>query len=922
MLDRVLAALRALLLRHRLEREMREELEQHLEQATARLMARGLSREEAADAARREFGVVERIREEGREARGGRWLDATWMDVRFGLRQFRRRPLSSATIVFVLALGIGANVALFAVLHSLATQPPPGMERDDALVRLRRIEVWQGRGLLSTRAVSFLEVQEYARHQHLFEAVTAWGGSDVVLEADGIADIEAGTAVYVTGDYFGVLGVRPVLGVGLPAVGDEASQSLVGVVSHALWDRLFGQAPDVLGRSVTVNGVGITVVGVAPPRFAGADDVGGPLEVWLPLAARAAVERTGTGALASYDSTLFSVAARLQPTVTPAEAQPAVEAVVLRAAGERRTRARPDREPTADVVPLRAANARPRDPVEVMLERAVLAGITTLVLLITCTTASTLLVGLAVARRREIAVRLSLGAGRRRVVRQLVTESTLLAVAAGALALLLTYALMRVAQTRFPDVPFAFSWPTVAFMLGLAVATGLLFGLSPALHGTRLAVAEVLKDTAAAVAGSRSWLQRGLVVAQIGLTQPMLVGLGAFILLAIGDLQGRAAPPLMDDIVSITFRAPAMARSLVIPPGDDAARAEASHAAARAALRLDMEGVRDRIVAMPGVRGVVPTASGYGIARVRIHPADRVPGSPEESLGLLRMDRAAPGYFDLLDSKIQAGRDFTPDDQRPDARVAIVGSDLARELWGWANPIGRRFVYDFEANEFPRNGGSPPTDSVALVVVGVVDAAAVGRSESAANVRVFTPLRDAFSSTLLVRTSGGGAAMIPAIRRAAAEVEPDLPVVEATTLGALERETQRFVQLATGAAAAGGLLALFLSAIGLYAVIAFAVGLRTREIGIRTALGASRYQVVGRFFAGGVRLGLLGLALGLPLSLVALRIFTATIGVRDARMPVLAALIAAVVMSVAAIATWIPARRAATVDPLIALRGE
>lgn len=856
--------------------------------------------------------MLEHIRDEGREGWGGRWLDETWLDVRYAIRQIRRRSLSSATIVLVLALGIGSNVALFAVFHSIATQPPPGVERDAALVRIRRIEVSPiFRGLRSARPVSFPEVQEYARQRHLFEAVAAWSNSDVVLDADGVGGVEAGTAVYVTSNYFRVLGVRPVLGGGLPAgVDRDASQSFVGVISQAMWDRLFGRAPDALGRALYVNGVPVTVVGVAPPRFAGTDDIGGALKVWLPLAARAIVARSGSAALASYDSTFFSVVARLQPTVTAAEAEPAVEAVVLRASRARVEAWPPGRDVSADIVPLLADNVHPRDRV---LERTVFAGITILVLLITCTTASALLVSLAVARRREIAVRLSLGAGRRRIVRQLVTESTLLAVAAGGLALLVTHAVISVANTQSSDVPLAVSWPTAAFMLALAVATGLLFGLSPALHGTRLAVAEVLKDSTAVVTASRSRLQRGLVVAQIGLTQPMLVGLGAFILIATAELRSHATPPLLDDIVSIGF--PRALRML--GRGSDDARMP-DPTAMLDKLNADVPRVRDRIAAIPGVRGVVPSFAFQGTADVVLHPADRVPGSSEARL-TLRLEYVAPGYFNLLNARIVAGRDFKPDDQGRARRAAIVGSDLARDLWGSANPIGRRFLYAGD------DAGDGRSDSTALVVVGVVDANAVGRSESGIRVRVFVsaprynPLR---SSTLLVRTDGAGAAMIAAIRRAAAEVAPDLPIVEATTLGALERETRRFVQQASGAAAAGGLLALFLSAIGLYAVVAFAVGQRTREIGIRTALGASRARVVGRFFAGGLRLTLFGLALGLPLSLLALRVFAAT--VNAAYMPtfLLTGIIGTSVMAVAALATWIPARRAAAVDPLIALRSE
>jgi putative ABC transport system permease protein len=562
-----------------------------------------------------------------------------------------------------------------------------------------------------------------------------------------------------------------------------------------------------------------------------------------------------------------------------------------RAAAARIRRGGDDRE-TADVVPLRAGNAQPAGPGE-LLEVAALGGIGVLVLLVTCATASTLLVGVAVARRREIAVRLSLGAARVRLVRQLLTESTLLALVAGALGLLVTYVLIRVSTARIPDFHVVVAWPTVVFMVGIALATGVLFGSSPAVHATRLAVSEVLKDAAAAVSASRSWLQRGLVVAQIGLTQPMLVGLGAFLVVAVAELRGRPETSALEHVVSVQFN-----------PFTGAISGEQA--------RATMDGLRARLAGVPGVVGVVPAADGYSVARVVVHPADRVGGTPDRTLQL-RLEGTAPGYFALLDAPIVSGRAFAPDDATRRPRPIVIGSDMARNLWATTDPVGRRLVSASEA----------VADSSTFVVVGVVDAAAAGASEGGSQPRVFVPHRArSFQRTLLVRTAGPAAAMLPTIRRVAAAEAPQVPITEATTLAAIEREMHRFVLQASGAAAAGGLFALFLSAIGLFAVVAFAVGQRTREIGIRTALGADRRRVVGAYFAGGLRLGLLGLALGLPLSLVALRVIATQIGAPRVSIPVVAALIATFVLLVASIATWLPARRAARVDPLIALRSE
>jgi MacB-like periplasmic core domain len=316
LLSRLHAWARRIFLRSRTEREMREEMELHLERARERLMARGLSRAEAETEARREFGVVERLREEGRDARGGQWLDALRQDARFALRQFARRPLSAATIVLVLGLGIGGNVALFAVLHSFVTLPPPGIARDDALVRIRRLPVW-GAGHRFASTFSQPEVQELMRHGDPFAGIGAWAHSAVVLDS---ATAQEGVAFFVTDDYFRVLGVRPVLGRGLAAASvNEASDLLVAVIGHALWDQRFGRSRAVLGRTLRVNGFPVTIVGVAPPRFEGVDDVGPPSRLWLPLGARAILEGR-EGAVASYDSTFLNVVARLRPGASIAQA--------------------------------------------------------------------------------------------------------------------------------------------------------------------------------------------------------------------------------------------------------------------------------------------------------------------------------------------------------------------------------------------------------------------------------------------------------------------------------------------------------------------------------------------------------------------------------------------------------------------------
>ncbi|MEX1183682.1 MAG: ABC transporter permease [Gemmatimonadota bacterium] len=895
MVDRLRLWLRTVLMRRRLDREMREEMAAHLAQSTARLMARGLSAAEARRAALREFGNVGLLQEQARDARGARWIESIAADVRFAVRHFRRTPLTTATIIVVLVVGIGANTGLVAYIHSVMTLPAPGIPRDDALVRIRGI-ARDARGWTRMRQLSYPEVREYAALD-AFSDVAAWAGSGVLLQA-GEADQGpvAASAHYVTGNYFPLLGVRPVLGRGLPATSDDVTANPVTVISHRLWDAHFGRSPDVVGRVLRLNDASVSVVGVAPPLFGGVDAHQGDMAVWLPLSARPLVERGSSAALASYDSTMLSAVSRLRPGITRADAEPAVETIAGRTGMHA---ANPEGFtqgylPTADVAPLLARNLRPGNDRADALEAATFGVITLLILLVTCTNVSALLVGMAVARRREIAVRLSLGASRTRLIRQLLTECVLLAGAAGAVGIAVIWFAISRARVYLPEIQLALDWPAVLFTLACALTVGVLFGLSPALHATRLAVADVLKNSAAAVAASRSRLQPGLVVAQVALTQPLLVALATLLVLLVGEMHGRAPSPLHNRILAVSF---------------DSYSGNAT-ADERRATMMRLE---ERIAGMLGVQGVVQQTEGYYVnSAYAVHPDDRGPTWSGPERFALRSEPAPAGFFELMDMPFVRGRDFTAEERNQSATSIVIGSELARELWGGTvDPIGRRFV--------DMSGGAP--DSVPLVVVGVVDQSQAGRAYISADIPVYIPWM-VWGTEFLVRTRGPADALLPAIRAVARAEAPGMPIRSAETLAEIAAAEQKLLMRANAAVAAGGLVALLLAAIGLYAVIAFAVGQRTREIGVRTALGAQRSQVIGMFLGSGLRLALLGLLIGLPIALVALRFISTQAGIPQANTALVGAATALVVIAVGAVATWLPARRAASIDPLVALRSD
>jgi predicted permease len=742
-------------------------------------------------------------------------------------------------------------------------------------------------------------------------------GSDVVLDhGDSEQGVKSGSAYYVSDNYFRLLDVRPVLGAGLPSgsAADFDNPPLVAVINHRMWDQQFGRSAAVLGKTLAVNGVQVTIVGVAPPDFVGTSENGSSKRIWLPLAARSAIEQSGPAAFTSRDSTYFNVVARLQPGGSAEQANPVVRAIAARSESKTQTR---DGIRSADVVPLLLNNEAPAERAELAFAIATASVIGLLILLVTCSNVSALAVGAAVTRRREIAVRLSLGAERARLIRQLLTESVLLAGAAGVLGLVVVWIVLSALNNRVFETAISLDWQAFVFTFATALGAGVLFGVSPALHATRLATADVLKESATAVAASRSLLQRGLVVTQIALTQPLLVGLGAGVLVVMQDLRGRPEQSAYDRIVTINV--------------DNWAGNPSREQNIQGMLRL-----QERLRAVPGVVNALAYRDGTASYFVSVHPDDRVVGtSVPENLRISLRD-APPGYFDLMGIPLVRGRDFSASIDTLGSMGVVIASDAARALFGVANPIGRRLV---SVNR-GRGGQSSSSGRASielektareteLVVVGVVDERATGNTLSASNeVSAFQPTglnwsRLGWTRTLLVRTRGPGEAMIPLLRSVIRAEAPQRPISRATTLAAMEARTRANFLRGSSIAGAAALLTLFLSAIGLYAVVAFAVAQRTREIGIRTALGAQRQQVVGFFFLRGLRLSALGLIFGLPLSLLGLRMWAnVERGVADADPTLLTALIVLLVLAIASLATWLPARRAASIDPLVALRTE
>lgn len=879
---------------------MREEMDVHLARSTERFMARGMSEPEARLAAQREFGNVEYLQELSRDVRGGAWVASVLSDAGFALRHYLRTPLATITILLLLVLGIGVNTGLFAVVHSQLTAPPPGVPDDDALVRIRGTWRMAERAHLFRRGLSYPEIFAYREHPDVIAGVAAWTISRAVLEGAFSEWPVPVTVHYIDNGYFELLGVRPQIG-GTAALRSGIPAAIIG---DGLWRRHFVGSQDLVGRLIRLNGVAVSVAGVGPADFRGAEGLGTGLHVWLPLGARPAVEGGSSNdtvrsslpetnaapssfALSSPDSTLFTAVARLAEGASLERANALARSISDRFAAA--TTDPPRGEISADVVPLRNSNAYPGG--EDWAEIGAVALLALFVLLITCTNVGGLLVGLSVRRRREIGMRLSLGASRGRLIRQLVTETVVLAVAAGGLVLGVIWVLSENFGSRVAGPGVAIEWPAVGFGVALAVVAGVVFGLAPAFHATRAGLSRTVQDSGSLISASESRLHKGLVVTQIALAQPLLAALAALVLFIAAEWMAHPSREVHEQVVSLE-----MVGTGGSSPDD---------------LRSALTRFARRLETLPEVVSVVPQASSYRVYNVAVSPSDVVPGRPTAPF-MVREQEAPPGYFRLMEIPITRGRRFERGLDSA-ATSIIVASDLARELWGNANPLGRRLVHVGE------RGGN---EEVAGVVVGVVDEAQAGPSRTAnGQTRIFVP-HVRVPGGLLVRIRSAAAQAIPLLRSIATTEVPEMPVSTAETMASIATRQRAQMTQAGTAVSAGGLLVLFLAALGLYAVLAFTVGQRKREIGVRAALGAGHGRIVSAFFLRGLKMTAVGLGIGLPLSIMSLHFISEAFGYRGVPLPILVGIVAVMVLAVSCLATWIPARRAARVSPMSALRVE
>ncbi|HKG90263.1 MAG TPA: ABC transporter permease [Gemmatimonadaceae bacterium] len=810
------------------------------------------------------------------------WLDGVSRDVRYAFRSLRRAPGFVAIAVFCLALGIGANAAIFSVINAVLLKPMPFREPE------RLVRMYEAKRDKSgfTGSVSVPNFRDWKAQSRSFERMVAYqSASRNLLGAGG--EPERISVVESTADLFPMLGVPALLGRGFAEGEDQPGKGNVAVLGEGMWRRRFGADPSVLGKSVSLDGTVYSIIGVMPERFSFPPGAR-PADVWLPLVPSEQTEK-------SRGSHMLAVVGRLRPGVTMGQASDEMRRI---AAGIERQYPNEQTLRTVLLYPLR----------EVVVGRArpallILFGAVGMVLLIACANVANLLLARAATRRHEVAVRLALGASRGRLVRQFLVESVVLALAGAVLGALFAWwgleALRPLAERALPlagGVPL--DRRVFGFLLAVATLSGIAFGLLPALASSSTDVREHLSESGvkSTASGGQQRSRSLLVVAEVALSLVLLAGAG---LLLRGFLLLRNTEPGLAPENVLTAH-------VAIPT----ARYATENEARDRLIRPIVQNVR----AIPGVRSAA-AISMLPIQNAWTNGGYSVVGKPAPQPGKepwAEWRVTTPGFFQSLGIPVKVGRDFTEQDGDSGKEVIVINEVLARREFKDANPIGQQFNV----------GGSPHA------VIGVVGAIRQAGLDQQPLPEIYFPyteggtigwLRD---MTLVIKTTVPPEGIVAQLRQAVRAADPTQPIFQVATMREVIATSLADRRMTLSLLAVFATIALLLAAAGLYGVIAYLVAQRTREIGIRVALGAQKRDVLRLMMRHGASLTAAGIALGLVGSVALTRLLQSLLFGVSARDPVTFLSVAAVLAAVALLATYFPARRATRVDPMVALRGQ
>ncbi|MDQ3948793.1 MAG: ABC transporter permease [Gemmatimonadota bacterium] len=883
---------RNLFTRAEVERELDDELRAYIDELTAEKMKSGMNAADARRAALVEAGGVEQIKEEVRDVRKGALVETTLQDLKYGARLLRRAPGFAFIAVLTIALGIGANSAIFSVINAVVLKPLPypGSERlmfiTSQFPTLGFEKFW----------VSPPEYFEYRERTREFADIAAYTTGAVNL-SEGDQPERVNTA-FVTANMFKVLGVSPIRGRSFTADEDRPNADPVAVLSHELWQRKLGSDPSVVGRRIEINGRKATVVGIAPPSF---DLHDARALVWMPLGLDPS-NRQNRGSHFLY------LVGRLKPGVSEARAE-----------GELRTMlAQWGKLNPGTHVPNDSTHRLQMAPLQedvvgnVRTALWVLQGAVVLVLLIACANVANLLLARAESRHKEFATRTALGAGRGRILRQFMAEGILLAVLGAALGLVIArWGLKALLSANPQSIPRAAEIgvdPTVlAFTVGIAVLTGLVFGLAPLLHVSEQAVAAAIKEGGArsTTTGARNRVRRGLVVAEIALAVMLVIGAG-LLLRSFRNLTTVDAGFDPRDLVTFGLVLP----SATYPPTGER-RVQVTTDLLR---RLDEIPGVDEVAAVQGL----PPFRQVNANDTQFEGIPQDPGSPPQNVDYWQTVTA--DYFKTMRVRIKQGRGFTSSDPGGPP-VMVVNEALAKRFYPDQNPVGRRIRPPLSAD----TSGTPW-----FTIIGVAENVKQGGLDAEPGTELYFNYeqgprlvrRAPGQMNVVMRTRRPLDALAPQIRRAVSATDPALPIVRLRTMEEVFGDSvtrQRFLSLLLGIFA---VVALVLAAIGTYGILSYMVTERQREIGIRMALGAGSGQVVRLVLGQGLGMAAIGIGLGVAGALGLSRLTTSLLyGVSPAD-PVTFSAVTAVIALVAVVACVVPTRRATRVDPLAAIRVE
>jgi predicted permease len=872
--------------RQRSEQELDQEVRSYLDLLTDEKIQEGMEPEVARRAARIELGGVEQVKEEVRAVHTGVWLETVLQDVRYGVRMVRTNPGFSLLVVLTLALGIGANTAIFSVVYGVLLRPLP-YQHGGQLVVLHQQAT---HAHLSDVPFSVKEIFDYRDYNHSLDAVVEYHNMNFLLLGKDLAErVEAGV---VSANFFDVLGVKPLLGRTFVAGDESPNAEPVIVLSYQYWQRRHGGDASIVGRVFQMNDRPHTVIGVLPPipQYPEENDI------YMPTSA--CPTRSSAAFIANRDARMMTVFGRLRPGVELPKAQADLSTVALRLES-----AYPDNYPKPYGYGVAAAPLRQDLARRARTTLLVLLGAAGFVLLIACANVANLMLARLLKRERELAVRRALGASRARLIRQLLTETTLLSVAGGALGLMLAPTVLTLlvrfaAQFTTRAAEVRMDTPVLLFTLLVSVLSGLLFGFAPALSSGGRTADALKQGSAQTTSGRRHQRLRGaLVVLQVAVSFVLLIGAGlmirSFVRLQSVD-PGFSSNQLLGLRLSPNFSRYTNNQQWSALADNVLRRVRALGGVKSAALSSSFPFSPRKVANGPGNSDF--EIEGRPVAKGQLKP------STDTTL-------ASNGYFETIRQPLLQGRTFTEHDNADAVKVGILNQALAHHRWPSENPIGKRITFDAGKNW--------------ITIVGVVgDAREYGLDRQPVDEAYLPVDQFGFVGGLVVRTSADPVSMIPLIRKTLHDVDPQLAVDQVETIERLERESvasPRVTAILLGIFAG---LALVISASGIAGIMALSVSQRTPELGIRMALGQPRNSLVRMVVRQGLVVSLAGTALGLLGAVVLGRLLSSLLYATSPTDAITFAAVSLLFVAVVALACFIPARRVTRIDPFTALRQE